>query len=317
VRCSFIFELIQFEGFLTKDFTSSQDQPWTILRLLTWSHHYLKDKGIPEPRLSSELLLASVLGLDRLGLFLRYDQPLTAGELGTYKKKLVRRADREPMAYIVGEKEFWSLSFAVDPAVLIPRPETELLVEEAQALIRDDRGLGTIVELGTGSGAIIVSLAKTMIQDSRPGKRLVAVDRSAAALKTAAANARRQGVERAIQFIRGDWLAPFKGRGPWMGLLVSNPPYLSASDLAGLDPGIRNYEPLEALDGGVDGLDALRVIVEQARDHLITGGWLLLEIGETQGNRVTDLARGKGFEAVQILRDLAGKDRVLKARKPL
>jgi release factor glutamine methyltransferase len=258
-----------------------------------------------------------VLGLDRLGLFLHYDQPLTAGELGAFKKKLVRRADREPMAYIVGQKEFWSLSFAVDPSVLIPRPETELLVDETQALIRDHRGPGTIVELGTGSGAIIVSLAKAMIQDSRPGKRLVAVDRSAAALKTAAANARSQGVERAVQFIRGDWLAPFNGRRPWMELLVSNPPYLSASDLAGLDRGIRDYEPLEALDGGVDGLDAVRVIVAQARTHLIGGGWLLLEIGETQGHRVMDLARGKGFEAVQILRDLAGKDRVLKARQPL
>ncbi len=301
---------------MTKDFTSSQDQPWTILRLLTWSHHYLKDKGIPEPRLSSELLLASVLGLDRLGLFLRYDQPLTAGELGAFKKKLVRRADREPMAYIVGQKEFWSLSFAVDPSVLIPRPETELLVEEAQALIREDKRRPTIVELGTGSGAIIVSLAKTMIQDSRPGERLVAVDRSAAALKTAAANARRQGVEKAVQFIRGDWLAPFSSRRPWMELLVSNPPYLSASDLAGLDPGIRAYEPLEALDGGVDGLDAVRVILAQARGHLVQGGWLLMEIGETQGARVSALARENGFAVVQILPDLSGKDRVLKARNP-
>lgn len=301
---------------MTKAFTSSPDQPWTILRLLTWSHQYLKDKGIPEPRLSSELLLASVLGLDRLGLFLRYDQPLTAGELGAFKKKLVRRTTREPTAYIVGRKEFWSLSFAVDPAVLIPRPETELLVEEALSLIRDYRGLATIMELGTGSGAIIVSLAKTMIQDSLPGKRLVAVDRSAAALKTAAANARSQGVERAVQFIRGDWLAPFNGRRPWMELLVSNPPYLSASDLAGLDPGIRDYEPLEALDGGVDGLDAVRTIIDQALGHLVKGGWLLLEIGESQGKRVKDLAQEKGFDPVQVLPDLAGKDRVLKARKP-
>lgn len=292
------------------------DQPWTILRLLTWSHRYLKDKGIPEPRLSAELLLASVLGLDRLGLFLHYDQPLTAAELGSYKKKLVRRAAWEPVAYIVGQKEFWSLSLEVDRSVLVPRPETELLVEEALALIRADTGLRNVVDLGTGSGAVIVSIMKSLEREPREWGCVAALDRSEASLKTAAVNARRQGVDRYIHFIQGDWLEPFDHRHPWIQLLVSNPPYLSADDLSRLDPGIRSYEPLEALDGGPDGLEAVRIILGQARDHLVKGGWLLMEIGETQGARVMDLAGIDGFEAVQVLRDLAGKDRVLKARRP-
>jgi release factor glutamine methyltransferase len=301
---------------LTQSSTPPNDQPWTILRLLTWSHQYLKDKGLPDPRLSSELLLASVLGLDRLGLFLHYDQPLTAEELGAFKKKLIRRAGFEPVAYIVGQKEFWSLPFQVDRSVLIPRPETELLVEESLALIQADEGLQNIVDLGTGSGAVIIAVVKSLIKDHREWGRLVAVDRSAAALKIAVANARKQEVDRFIRFIRGDWLAPFNRRQPWIQLLAANPPYLSADDLSRLDPGIRDYEPLEALDGGPDGLDAARVILVQARDHLASGGWLLLEIGETQGSRVTDLARQNGFDPVQILPDLAGKDRLLKARKP-
>lgn len=286
------------------------------MRLLTWSHHYLQEKGIPDPRLSSELLLAAVLGLDRLGLFLHYDQPLTAAELGAFKKKLIRRAGFEPVAYIVGQKEFWSLPFQVASSVLIPRPETELLVEESLALIRADAGLRNLVELGTGSGAVIISLVKSLLPDGRQWGCLAAVDRSAPALKTAVANARRHGVDHFIRFIRGDWLAPFNRKRPWIQLLAANPPYLSAADLAGLDPGIRDFEPLEALDGGADGLDAVRVILAQARDHLVPGGWLLMEIGETQGSRVTDLARENGFDPVRILPDLAGKDRVLKARKP-
>jgi release factor glutamine methyltransferase len=301
---------------LTQDSTSPQDQPWTILRLLTWSHQYLKDKGVPAPRLSAELLLASVLGLDRLGLFLRYDQPLSAEELGAFKKKLLRRAAFEPVAYILGQKEFWSLSFEVNPGVLIPRPETELLVEEALALIRADEGIRNIVDLGTGSGAVIVSILKSLEKEPRDWGPVVAVERSESALKTAGANARRQGVDRLIHFIRGDWLEPFGGRPPWIQLLVSNPPYLSAEDLAKLDQGIRNFEPLEALDGGPDGLDAVRIILDQAQDHLVSGGWLLMEIGETQGARVTDLARENGFDPIRILPDLAGKDRVLKGRKP-
>lgn len=301
---------------MTQVSTPANDQSWTILRLLTWSHHYLKDKGLPEPRLSAELLLASVLGLDRLGLFLRYDQPLTAAELGEFKKRLIRRAGREPVAYIVGQKEFWSLAFEVTPSVLIPRPETELLVEASLALIKADPGLRNFVELGTGSGAVIIALVKSLLPDDREWGRVAAVDRSAAALKTAAANARKHGVDRFIHFIRGDWLAPFDPHRPWIQLLAANPPYLSAADLAALDPGIRNFEPLEALDGGPDGLDAARIILAQAQDHLVPGGWLLMEIGETQGSRVTDLARGKGFDPVRILPDLAGKDRVLKARKP-
>ena len=306
----------EFEQYLTRDATSIQEPPWTILRLLNWSKQFLDDQGVPEPRLSSELLLGSVLNLDRLGLFLHYDQPLSPPELKAFKGLLVRRARHEPMAYLLGQKEFWSLPFLVDRSVLIPRPETELLVEESLALVQADPDLKNLVELGAGSGAVIISLVKTLMKMSGEKGMMAAVERSAASLKTAAANARRHGVAAGLSFIRGNWLTPFQSKRPWIHLLAVNPPYLSAEDLKGLDRGIRDYEPLEALDGGLDGLDAVRVILEQAREQIVPGGWLLMEIGETQGGRVSDLARKQGFSPVHIRPDYAGKDRLLKARKP-
>jgi release factor glutamine methyltransferase len=291
------------------------DEPWTVLKTITWSREYLQDKGVSEPRLSSELLLASVLDLDRLKLFLQFDRPLNPSELAAFKALLLRRVRHEPMAYILGRKEFWSLSFAVNPAVLIPRPETELLVEEALGLIQSDPRLKTIVELGTGSGAVMLSLAKTLLTTSVKPGLLAATERSWEALKTAEANARRLGVRQAVSFLQGDWLRPFAPQKK-IHLILSNPPYLSHEEIRDLSPGIKNFEPLTALDGGPDGLTAIRELLGQARDTLQTGGWLLLEIGAAQGPPVLDLARRSGFDPALICTDVAGKDRVLKARNP-
>lgn len=291
------------------------DTPWTVLNTIAWSREYLQGKGVSEPRLSSELLLGAVLDLDRLKLFLQFDRPLNPAELAAFKALLLRRARHEPMAYILGRKEFWSLSFEVNPAVLIPRPETELLVEEALALIQADPRLKKIIELGTGSGAIILSLAKTLLTTPVKPELLAATERSWEALKTAEANARRLGVRPAVSFLQGDWLVPFAPQKK-IHLLLSNPPYLSREEIRGLDPGIKNYEPLPALDGGPDGLTAIRELLGQARDALQSGGWLLLEIGATQGPPVLDLARRSGFYPAMICSDYAGKDRVLKARNP-
>jgi len=290
------------------------DEPWTVLKTITWAREYLQGKGVSEPHLSSELLLGSVLGLDRLGLFLQFDRPLNPAELAGFKALLLRRVQNEPVAYLLGRKEFWSLSFAVNPSVLIPRPETELLVEEALALIQSDPSLKNTIELGTGSGAIIISLAKTLLTTPAEPGFMAASDWSWPALKTAEANARQHQVRQAVSFLQGNWLTPFAPHKKQIHLLISNPPYLTREEIRQLDPGIKDYEPLKALDGGPDGLAAIRELLGQACTILQPGGWVLLEIGERQGPPVLELARRNGFDPAMIRRDYAGKDRVLKGQ---
>jgi release factor glutamine methyltransferase len=295
--------------------THKKTEPlWTVLKTITWSREYLQGKGVPEPRLSAEILLSSVLGLDRLGLFLQFDRPLNPAELAAFKALLLRRAQHEPVAYILGRKEFWSLSFAVNPSVLIPRPETELLVEEALALIQSNPSLKNTIELGTGSGAVIISLVKTLLTTSAEPGLMAATDRSWPALKTAEANARQHQVRQAVSFLQGNWLTPFAPHKKKFQLVISNPPYLTGEEIRQLDPGIKHYEPLQALDGGPDGLTAIRELLGQARQILQPAGWLLLEIGERQGPPVLELARRNGFDPVTIRPDYAGKDRVLKGQ---
>jgi len=284
-----------------------------VLKTVTWARGYLQGKGVSEPRLSSELLLGSVLGLDRLELFLQFDRPLNPDELGDFKALLLRRAQNEPVAYILGRKEFWSLTFAVNPSVLVPRPETELLVEEALALIQSDPSLKNTLELGTGSGAVIISLAKTLQTARAEPGFMAATDRSWPALKTAEANARRHQVRQAVSFLQGNWLNPFAPRRK-IHMVISNPPYLTPEEIRQLAPGIKNYEPLHALDGGPDGLTAIRELLDQTRPILQPGGWVLLEIGERQGPAVLEFARRNGFDPVMIRPDYAGKDRVLKGQ---
>jgi release factor glutamine methyltransferase len=297
----------------TNSLKTKTDEPWTVIRTITWSREYLQNKGVSEPRLSSELLLGSVLGLDRLALFLQFDRPLIPDELAGFKALLLRRVQNEPIAYILGRKEFWSLSFAVNPSVLIPRPETELLVEEALALIQSDPSLKNTIELGTGSGAIIISLAKTLLTTPAGPGFMAATDRSWPALKTAEANARQHQVRQAVSFLQGNWLTPFAPRKN-IHLVISNPPYLTREEIRQLDPGIKNYEPLYALDGGPDGLTAIQELLEQARHILQPRGWVFLEIGETQGPSVLELARRNGFDPAIIRRDYSGKDRLLKGQ---
>lgn len=298
----------------TNSLKTKTDEPWTVIKTITWSREYLQGKGVSESRLSAEILLSSVLGLDRLGLFLQFDRPLNPTELAGFKALLLRRAQNEPVAYILGRKEFWSLSFAVNPSVLIPRPESELLVKEALALIQSDPSLKNTIELGTGSGAIIISLVKTLLTIPAEPGLMAATDRSWPALKTAEANARQHQVRRSVSFLQGNWLTPFAPHKKQIHLVISNPPYLTGEEIRHLNPGIKNYEPLQALDGGPDGLSAIQEILAQARTILQPGGWVLLEIGETQGSPVLELARRNGFDPALIRRDYSGKDRVLKGQ---
>jgi release factor glutamine methyltransferase len=287
------------------------DAPPTVRESLAWAGAYLEGRGIPDGRLSAEVILGSILGRDRVRLITTGDQRLEEPERRVFQEMVFRRAAQEPAAYLVGEKEFWSLTFGVNSEVLIPRPETELLVEEALSLIEADPGLKQIVELGTGSGAIAVALAKS----ARPGRSfcLLATDRSAAALKTARTNARLHGVGDKLTFVQGDWLRPFSSRQRWIDLLLANPPYIAREEMDRLPFTVKAYEPRQALDGGPEGLESVRAILAQAGERLKPGGWLLMEIGERQGEKVLQLASENAFSPASILKDYANKDRLLKA----
>jgi release factor glutamine methyltransferase len=275
----------------------------------------LHKADIATARLDAEVLLRHVLGVGKAELYLGLDLALDAAAERKFHKLLSRRAGREPVAYVTGHKELWSLDFVVTPAVLIPRPETELLVELALKLAtRLPRMTALrILDLGTGSGAIAVSLAKEL-----PQARIFAVDISAAAIEIARLNARRHGVEERMEFFSGDLFEPVAEEPEGFDLIVANPPYIRSSDLPGLEPEIQKWEPTTALDGGADGLFYYRRIVAAAWDYLTTGGFILLELGDGMGEAVARLfADAGGFESAQVYRDYAGKERVIAAAKLL
>ena len=242
-------------------------------------------------RLDAELLLAHVLDVSRANVVARDERVLTPEEQGDFERLLARRMSGEPLAYLTGTREFWSLELDVTPDVLVPRPETELLVEWGVALAPR-----SVLDLGTGSGAIALALASEL-----PDTRVAATDISAAALEVARANARRLRLE--VQFAEGACYAPVDGA---FDLIVSNPPYVAEGDphLAEL-----KFEPAIALTSGADGLGALRAIVAGAPQHLRSGGWLLVEHGATQGPAVRELFARAGFARVETRRDLAGLER--------
>jgi release factor glutamine methyltransferase len=273
----------------------------------------LSEAGIESSALDAEVLLRHTLQLEREEFYLRLHERLNPSGRDAFEKLLERRAAREPLAYITGEKEFWSLDFLVTPAVLIPRPETELLVElaldYAGELARGRRI--KILDIGTGSGAIAVSLAKHL-----PESEVWAVDMASAALAIARANAERHNVEERMRFLRGDLFDALDGTGVRFDLIVSNPPYIRTAELAGLAPEIRDWEPLTALDGGADGLDCYRRLIGAAPLHLNEGGRILLEIGADLAEAVVGLFAGAGgYGPAGVQRDYAGRDRVVTAVK--
>lgn len=260
----------------------------------------------PSPRLDAEILARHALHLSRTQLVMRAHDPLSPHEEEALQKLIVRRRQGEPVAYITGRREFWSLDLAVTPAVLIPRPETELLVERALARLPNDARL-RIADVGTGSGALALALAR-----ERPRARVVAVDACAQALVQARENAARHGIQN-IEFRHGDWTGPLAGES--FDMIVSNPPYIQTHD-PHLRAGDLRFEPRAALDGGADGLEAIRAIVENAPHHLIEGGWLLLEHGFDQKDAVLALLARRGLKETRDYADYAGHDRVAEARRP-
>lgn len=276
----------------------------TVGRALAWAAVHLRPVA-DRPAAEAELLLAALLERPRAFLLAHPEAPLTAEQAARYADWVTRRAAHEPLPYITGRVEFYGLEFTVTPAVLIPRPETELLVDEALAGLAG-RAAPTAVDVGTGSGCIAVTLAVRV-----SGLRLVAVDLSRAALTVAQANATRHGVADRIAFCAGDLLTPLAGP---VELIVSNPPYVAEAEWPALPPSVRR-EPRLALLAGPEGLDALRRLLAQAPARLRPGGLLLAEIGERQGKAAQTLARAAFPRAeVVVLSDLAGRDRLLRIR---
>ncbi len=269
----------------------------------------LGEADSPTPRLDVEVLLADCLKVDRLQFITHPEQFVSAKALAEYKARIDRRKKGEPVSYIVGQKEFWSLPFYVNRAVLIPRPETEVLVEETLAVLAAPSPEARhVLDVGTGSGAIAVSLAV-----ERADIRITATDLSRKALDVAEENARMNGVHDRIRFMQGDLFAPVAGV---YDVIVSNPPYISLSDFASLPAGIRNYEPAEALLAGPDGTEIHRELIFQGFSFLNRGGWLLMEMGEDQGRRIrSSLSEHGGYEEVGSRFDYGGTERVIKARR--
>jgi release factor glutamine methyltransferase len=277
------------------------DETWTILKVVNWTAQRFTEQGGASPRLEAEVLLAHVLSTDRVSLYTRFDQPLVRGELDAYRELVRRRLKGEPVAYLTGRKEFWSLSLAVDPRVLIPRPETELLVEAALE-VTQDAPAGVLADVGTGSGAIALALKK-----ERPAWRVLATDISASALDVARTNAARLGL--AVEFLEGDLLGPLAPFGP-LDLIACNPPYLGETELETLMPDVRDHEPRVALTPGADALGAIRRVVAGAPALLRPGAALVVEIATGHGVPVRALLEEHGFVGITVRRDHAGHDRV-------
>ena len=286
-----------------------KDDEWTILKLLEWTSTYFKSHDIDSARATAEILLAHALNLSRIELYLRYDQPLIKDELKVFKELIRRRVLKEPVAYILGRREFWSMELDVSRDVLIPRPETECLVEQALAVLNDTEATACrrILELGTGSGAIILALL------SRLGPCVgIASDISYSALQLARNNARHHGLDARIHFLCADWTQPFKTQFEPFDIIVSNPPYIQTHHIPTLQPEIHRYEPLLALDGGDDGLRCLRKIISEAHHFLLPGGTLLMEIGHDQRQALEQIVvANRHYESPVFHKDYGGYDRVL------
>ena len=280
---------------------------WAVAEILNKTAEYLGEKGLENPRLNAEVMLGHVLGLKRIDLYLNHDRPLHDRELSALRALVKRRLAGCPLQYLMGETEFFSLSFQVSPAVLIPRPETEVLLEVVLERLRPLVPPLKVADLGTGSGVIAISLAVHL-----PGAHLWATDRSLEALKLARRNAQKHGVAGRILFTQGDLFDPLRGREGAFAAVVSNPPYVRSGQLESLPREIRLYEPLMALDGGPDGLEVIRRVVAEAPPFLAKDGILALEVGAGQAPSAGKLMVETGaFGEPRVIKDYAGVERVV------
>lgn len=285
----------------------STAEAWTVGRLLTWTAEYLKKHGSSSPRLDAEVLLAAARGCQRIELYTAFDEEPPEEVRAAFKEMVRRRAEGTPVAYLVGHKEFYSLSFEVNPDVLIPRPETEHLVVEAIDRVKKRGGQGaevTIADVGTGSGCIAVALAKSL-----PASRIWALDSSPAALAVAARNVDKHGVAEQVQLLESDLLSATDPQQ--FDLIVSNPPYITEAEYAGLPVSVRDHEPRSALVGGPQGTEVISRLLEQAATRLKPGGSLLIEFSPTIVDGVAASIDRALWSEPTIIKDLAGHARII------
>ncbi len=287
----------------------------TVRELIVAAAGWLEGRGIDSPRLNAERLLGDVLGLSRLELYLHHDRPVAGAELDRFRDLLRRRGAGEPLQTLIGETEFYSRTFKVEPGVFVPRPETETLVERCVALLTggDTRLIAPVaLDLCCGTGVVGISLAAEVT-----ALRVWAVDVNPAAVRLTELNARRLGVAPRLTALQGELAGPLPPRlAGEVDLLASNPPYVRRDEIAGLAPEVRDHDPREALDGGPDGLAFHRALVALGLRWLRPGGWLAFEIGWDQGEEAAALCRRAGYEEVAVHPDLAGRPRVATARRP-
>lgn len=288
---------------------------WTIFKVISWSESYFRSNSIDNPRLTAEILLSFSLDIKRIELYIQHDRPLNRDELSLYKQLIKRRINREPVAYITGEKGFYNCQFLTPPNVLIPRPDTETLVENALTYLKpadNNASPKKILELGTGSGAIIISLA-----DLFPEHLYFANDLSCEAIKAVKANSKQILKNLVINLFQASWFDSIK-RSPFFDIIISNPPYIKALEIETLEEEIKDYEPRLALDGGEDGMKCLNEIIFNVSAYLLPGGVLLLEMGYDQKENVDDIVRAcSDLEQARFVKDLAGHFRVAIIKKRL
>lgn len=281
-------------------------EAWTVRRLLAWTEEFLRKKGVEAARLEAQILLAHALGCPKIDLYVRYEEEPPEEKRTAFREMIRQRAEGMPVAYLVGYREFYSLPFAVTPAVLIPRPETETLVMEGLKVLQP-LAEPRVLDVGTGSGCIAVTLSAR-----HKTAQVVAVDASPEALAVASRNAARHQVTDRVGFRQGDLFGPVAGET--FDLVVSNPPYIAQSEFPALDRGVRDFEPRAALDGGPDGLDFFRRIAAEVVNYLKPGGTVLVEVGATQAEAVRDLF-GAQLEVGKTFPDSAGRPRVVSAKR--
>lgn len=292
--------------------TGSESSPtapetWTVQRILEWTAQFLKQKGVDSPRLEAELLLAHARKCPRIRLYMDFNDPVSESDRAVMRELVQRRARREPLAYIVGTREFYGRQFEVGPGVLVPRPETETLVDLClERLPRTESRC--IAEVGFGSGCIAVTIVK-----QRPSCRVLATDLSPVAMQVAERNVARHEAGDRVTLYHGSLLQPVRESGLQMDGIVSNPPYIRDDERDALQPEVRLHEPPEALFAGPDGLDVIRKLVGEAPSVLKPGGFLMLEIDPGQVQTVRTLLLESGFEATTVHRDLNGQERVVAA----
>jgi release factor glutamine methyltransferase len=288
---------------------SRTEESWTVGRLLTWTTDYLKRRGSENPRLDAEVMLAHVLEWQRVQLYTHFDDEVGQRSRSSFRELVRSRAKGAPVAYLVGRKEFFSLPFLVSPAVLIPRPESEFVVTEYLALARQLES-PRCVDVGTGSGCLAIAACHR-----QPSARFVAIDICDEALEVARRNAAQLGVADRIDFRLGDRLGPVAGDGPF-DAIISNPPYIPTERIERLDPGVRNYEPRMALDGGENGLGMVARLIEESVGLLKPGGHLVLEIGSDQERPVRTLIEAQPqLRLAPTVHDHAKHPRVIRATR--